>query len=214
MIPQRWFAALLGSVAAVSLAYAHPPVPVGTAGKLIAHYHMQRVPEEGPWFSLTYASEDSLSGAALPSRYAGRNHWLGSAIVLVETPRDFSALHRLQTDEVWHFYGGAPIDMVLLDPDGQCRKVTLGRNALAGEYPQFTVLHGVWQGSAPRGTAAGTYSFAGDQLSPSFDAADFEMGYRDELMRAYPQCARDIVRLTRADYAVRAQVTRESGSSR
>jgi predicted cupin superfamily sugar epimerase len=204
MIRPRYFTALLGWVAAVSIAHAHPPAPGGTAGKLIAHYQMQQVPEEGPWFGLTYSSEESLSGAALPSRYAGREHRLGSAIVLVETPRDFSAMHRLQTDEVWHFYGGAPIDMLLLDPDGRCRKVTLGPNALAGEFPQFTVLHGVWQGSAPRGMAAGTYSFAGDQLSPAFDAADFEMGFRDELVRAYPQCAHDIVRLTRPDYVIRS----------
>jgi predicted cupin superfamily sugar epimerase len=120
---------------------------------------------------------------------------------LVETEADFSAMHRLQTDEVWHFYGGAPIDMLLLYPDGHGRKITLGTNVLAGELPQFTVPHGVWQGSAPRGTSERTYSFAGDQLSPGFDYADFEMGYRDALERAYPAFTRDIQRLTRVEFA-------------
>jgi predicted cupin superfamily sugar epimerase len=175
--------------------------PRGRAARLIEHFRMQRIAQEGPWFSLTYVSEDRLEGGALPARYAGRAHAAGSAIVLVETVAEFSALHRLRTDEVWHFYGGAPIDMLLLYPDGHGRKITLGPNVLAGEFVQFTVPHDVWQGSAPRGTAPGTYSFAGDQLSPGFDYADFEMGYRDALARQYPDFARDIERLTRAQFA-------------
>ena len=184
-------------------ARADSPIPGGTAGKLIEHYHMQRVPQEGPWFSLTYVSEDSLDGASLPARYSARPHAAGSAIVLVETAADFSAMHRLQTDEVWHFYGGAPIDMLLLYPDGHGRKITLGANVLAGESPQFTVPHGVWQGSAPRANSKRTYSFAGDQLSPGFDYADFEMGYRDALRREYPAFGREIERLTRNEFVTK-----------
>jgi uncharacterized protein len=202
ILPLRWFAANAAvCLATFSMAHADPPLPGGMAGKLIEHYHMQRVPQEGPWFSLTYTSEDSLDGAGLPARYAGRSHVAGSAIVVIETVADFSAIHRLQTDEVWHFYGGTPIDMLLLYPDGHGRKITLGPNVLAGELPQFTVPHGVWQGSAPRGTSERTYSFVGDQLSPGFDYADFEMGYRDALEREYPAFARDIERLTRVEFA-------------
>jgi predicted cupin superfamily sugar epimerase/mannose-6-phosphate isomerase-like protein (cupin superfamily) len=200
------FCALLPTFAATLLfaagpAMAQTPPPTGTAGALIAHYHMQRVPQEGPWFSLTYASADELPGNALPSRYDGRSHAAGSAIVVVETPADFSAMHRLQTDEVWHFYGGSPIDMLLLYPDGSGRKITLGADVLAGQLPQFTVPHGVWQGSSPRDGADGSYSFCGDQLSPAFEVADFEMGYRDALQSAYPAFAADIARLTRPEFA-------------
>ena len=181
-----------------------PPAPTGMAGKLIDHYHMQRISQEGPWFSLTYTSADSLDGDGLPARYAGRTHPAGSAIVAVETSRDFSAMHRLQTDEVWHFYDGSSIDMLLLYPDGHGQKVTLGADVLAGELRQFTVPRGVWQGSAPRDTSAAAYSFFADQLSPGFDYADFEMGYRDVLLRAYPAFASDIARLTRAQFALSA----------
>jgi predicted cupin superfamily sugar epimerase/quercetin dioxygenase-like cupin family protein len=175
--------------------------PEGVAGKLVSHYHMQRVPDEGPWFALTYSSGDELDGLDLPARYDGRRRAAGSAIVVVETPREFSAMHRLQTDEVWHFYEGAPIDMLLLYPDGHGRRITLGSRVFAGELRQFTVPHGVWQGSVPRGKSPGTYSFAADQLSPGFDRADFEMGYRDVLQREYPRFARDIEGLTRAEFA-------------
>jgi predicted cupin superfamily sugar epimerase/mannose-6-phosphate isomerase-like protein (cupin superfamily) len=171
------------------------------AGKLIAHYHMQRIPQEGPWFTLTYQSDDSLDGSALPTRYAGRPHAAGSAIIALETAADFSALHRLQTDEVWHFYGGSPIELLLLYPDGHGQKVVLGANVLAGELPQFTVPRGVWQGSAPRGTSPQRYALFGDQLSPAFLYEDFEMGYRDALQKEYPSFAQDIERLTRAEFA-------------
>ena len=175
-------------------------MPEGMAGRLIAHYKMQRIPQEGPWFSLTYESTDRLDGADLPERYAGRSHTAGSAIMLVETSADFSAMHRLQTDEVWHFYGGSPVDMLVLYPDGTGRRITLGGDVLAGQLPQFTVPHGVWQGSMPRDRSAKAYSLAGDQLSPGFDYADFEMGYRDALQREYPAFAADIRRLTRDDF--------------
>ncbi len=172
------------------------------AGKLIEHFHMQKVPQEGCWFSLSYASDDSLDGESLPARYAGRAHPAGSAIVALETPQDFSAMHRLQTDEVWHFYDGSAIEMLLLFPDGHGQKITLGANVLAGELRQFTVPRGVWQGSAPRDKSAAAYSFFGDQLSPGFDYADFEIGYRDALRRQYPAFAHDIDRLTRVEFAV------------
>ncbi len=170
-------------------------------GQLIAHYHMQKVPQEGCWFSLAYSSADTLPGDSLPARYEGRAHPAGNAIIAVETPRDFSAMHRLQTDEVWHFYDGSPIEMLLLYPDGHGQKITLGPNVLAGQLRQFTVPRGVWQGSAPRARGPAAYSLFADQLSPGFDYADFEIGYRDALQRQYPAFARDIEHLTRAEFA-------------
>jgi predicted cupin superfamily sugar epimerase/mannose-6-phosphate isomerase-like protein (cupin superfamily) len=181
-----------------------PTAPTGMAGKLIDHYQMQKIPQEGPWFTLSYSSADTLDGDSLPVRYAGRDHPAGNAIVALETPNDFSAMHRLQTDEVWHFYDGSPLDVLLLYPDGHGQKITLGPNVLAGEFRQFTVPRGVWQGSAPHDPSAAAYSFFADQLSPGFDYADFEMGYRDALQREYPAFARDIARLTRAQFAVSA----------
>jgi hypothetical protein len=193
-------ATLLWIVGSAGAARADPPT--GMAGRLVRHYHMQRVAQEGCWFALSYASDDKIDGGALPARYAERPHAAGSAILAVVTPRDFSALHRLQTDEVWHFYGGTPLTLLLLYPDGTGRTVTLGNDVFAGELPQFTVPHGVWQGSRPRSSAPGSYAFVGTQLSPGFDYADFEIGYRDDLQHRYPAFASDISRLTRSEFSV------------
>ena len=165
---------------------------------------MKRIPQEGAWFSVTYTGEDLLDGAMLPPRYAGRAHAAGGAIVVVVTPRDFSAMHRLKTDEVWHFYSGSPLELLLLYPDGKGRTVTLGTNVLGGELAQFTVPKGVWQGAAPVTSTARSFSFVGTQMSPGFDPSDFEIGYRDELVRRYPAFAKSIGRLTRAEFITSA----------
>ncbi len=180
------------------------PAPPGEAGRLIAHFQMKRIPQEGAWFSVTYTSEDWLDGATLPPRYAGRPHAAGGAIVVVVTSRDFSAMHRLKTDEVWHFYRGSPLELLLLYPDGRGRKVTLGTNVSGGELAQFTVPKGVWQGAAPITSTTRSFSFVGTQMSPGFDAGDFEIGYRDELVRRYPAFAESIGRLTRAEFVTGA----------
>jgi uncharacterized protein len=170
------------------------------AGRLIAHFQMQRIPQEGAWFSVTYTSEDVFDGAMLPPRYAGRPHAAGGAIVVVVTPRDFSAMHRLKTDEVWHFYSGTPLELLLLYPDGSGRRVTLGTNVLGGELAQVVVPKGVWLGAAPISSTARSFSFVGTQMAPGFDSGDFEIGYRDELVRRYPAFAESIGRLTRAEF--------------
>jgi uncharacterized protein len=192
------------AVASTGARAADLPAPPGVAGRLIAHFQMKRIPQEGAWFSVTYTSEDLLDGAALPPRYAGRPHAAGGAILAVVTPRDFSAMHRLKTDEVWHFHSGSPLKLLLLYPDGEGRTVTLGTNVFGGELAQFTVPKGVWQGAAPITATARSFSFVGTQMSPGFDSSDFEIGYRDELVRRYPAFAQSIGRLTRAEFITRA----------
>lgn len=173
------------------------------AKRLIEHFKMARIPDEGCWFALTYQSADPLPAGSLPARYAPGARAAGSAIYALETPTDFSALHRLQTDEIWHYYGGAPLELLLLYPDGHSATVTLGPDVLAGQQPQFVVPRGVWQGSRPVGDDPETYTLFGDTLAPAFAYSDFEPGYRDELQRAYPQRAEHIARLTRPEFATR-----------
>ena len=119
--------------------YADPAPPGGIAGTLVRRFHMAPIPQEGAWFGVTYTSNDRIEGAGLPARYGGQSRRISSAIVALETPRDFSALHRLQSDEVWHFYSGTPLTMLLLYPDGHGETVTLGANVGAGQLPQVTV---------------------------------------------------------------------------
>ena len=163
---------------------------------------MQKIPAEGPWLTVTYRSEDLLDAKSLPSRYQG-SRVAGTAIYAVQTKEDFSAMHKLATDEIWHFYGGHPLEMLLLYPDGHGQIVVIGSDVVKGQHPQFVVPRDVWQGSRPMGAEPETYSFFGNTLAPGFEFDDFEMGYRDELQEKYPEFASYIARLTRAEFVTR-----------
>jgi uncharacterized protein len=191
---------LLG-VLATEYLYAAPR-PTATA--LIEHFNMQRIPQEGPWFTLTYSSSDTLPRGALPGRYDG-SRAAGSAIIAIITRTEFSAMHRLKTDEVWHYYGGDPLQLLILHPDGSGEVVELGSDVLGGQKLQYVVPRGSWQGSMPLGKGRDSYSMIGDTLAPSFDYSDFEMGYRTELQQRYPGYAGLIAQLTRKEFLTRPQ---------
>ena len=127
--------------------------PVGAAAKLIEQLKMEKIPVEGCWFAVTYTSTIKLAGDALPERY-GSPRPAGGAIYALVTREDFSGMHRLKTDEIWHFYAGDPIELLLLQPDGRSEVVSLGSDVLAGQQPQFTVPAGAWMGARPARASA------------------------------------------------------------
>jgi predicted cupin superfamily sugar epimerase len=169
---------------------------------LIKHFKMQRIPDEGPWFTLTYRSDDLLPVSELPKRYAGARV-AGNAIIALITRSEFSALHKLKTDEVWHYYLGDPLQLLILHPDGSGEVVILGPDVLRGQQLQHVVPRGCWQGAMPTRSKSDAYTVFGDTLAPGFEYSDFEMGYREELQRTYPHYAGLIERLTRSEFVTR-----------
>lgn len=170
----------------------------GAARAIIDRFGMERIPQEGAWFAPSFRSDESatISGT---TRYPGRRDaW--SAIYCLQTRDDFSGLHRLATDELWHFYDGSPLELLLLHPNGTGETLLLGRDLVAGQRPQLLVPRGVWQASRPIGGAE-AWTFFGNTLAPGFDYADFEIGYRSELTACYPAFASKIAELTRPEHA-------------
>jgi len=182
-----------------------------TAKQLIDKLKMQLIPGEGAWFAVTYKSQEHIDGEAA-SHVTGL-HYGYSAIFALETKVDFSAMHKLVTDEMWHFYGGVPVEMLLLYPDGHGETVIIGPDVLAGQRPQFLVPRGVWQGSRPLGGGPDAYSFFGTTLTPGFEYADYEQGYRDDLQAKYPAFAPMIAELTRVEFASRPSSVHEAAPS-
>lgn len=182
-------------VAAASFVPVHA-APVGPAAKLIAHFGMELIPGEGAWFKVTYNSAERIPAAALPPRY-GAPRLVGTSIYALITREDFSAMHRLKTDEIWHFYQGDPIELLLLHPDGRGEVVTLGSDPLAGQQPQYTVKAGTWMGARPAKATPEAYALFGCTMAPGFDYADYEPGYRDVLQKQFPAQAALIAALTR-----------------
>src|SRR5262249_56808086 len=122
----------------------------------------------------------------------GSDRRASTAIYYLLTPGTFSALHRLQTDEVFHFYLGDPVRMLQLLPDGTGRTVVLGPDVLAGQHLQVMVPRGVWQGSLLE--PGGEFALLGCTVAPGFEYVDYEHGDREGLIARYPQFAELIER--------------------
>jgi hypothetical protein len=148
--------------------------------------HLEPLPGEGGFFIETHRSGESLAAAA----GTRGGHALSTAIYYLITPRAFSALHRIRSDEIFHFYLGDPVEMLQLAPDGSGRVVTLGTDLDAGMRPQVAVPRGTWQGTrlVPGGRAA----LLGTTVSPGFEPAEYEPGDREVLARSHPQF-RDLI---------------------
>ncbi len=155
--------------------------------KLIRH-------PEGGWYRETYRSPEVIARTALPSRFGG-DRVFSTAIYFLLEGDDFSALHRIKADEVWHFYDGQPLTVHVIDPDGRYTSVRLGRDVAAGEQLQAVVPAGNLFGATSAGP--GSFALVGCTVAPGFDFADFEMPGREELCRLYPQHRAVIERLTR-----------------
>lgn len=105
-----------------------------------------------------------------------------------------STLHRLKTDEVWHFYLGDPLEMTLLFQDGSSRQVILGQDLFNGQQVQFAVPRGAWQGA--RLLPGGSFALVGTTMAPGFTNEDYEPGDRAELLAQYPHERERILALT------------------
>lgn len=107
-----------------------------------------------------------------------------SAIYYLFTPQGHSRMHRVKSDEIFHFYGGDPLEMVLLYPDGHSETLELSANFLGGGRPQIVIPAGVWQGTRLQG--GGKWALIGATVSPGFEFADYEEGLRADLLEKYP----------------------------
>lgn len=167
-----------------------------TAKQVIDLLKLEPLPVEGGYFRQTYLASDSISQAALPARYDGDKPF-SSAIYYLLQGNDFSALHKLKTDEVYHFYLGDPVEMLLLHPDGTSEVLVLGQAIEARQIVQVAVPRDVWQGS--RLLKGGQWALLGTTMAPAFEVSDFELGEREALARLYPERVELIRALTRTE---------------
>ncbi|MFB3883573.1 MAG: cupin domain-containing protein [Thermodesulfobacteriota bacterium] len=167
-----------------------------TAEQIKTLLNLKPHPKEGGYFAETYRSEETIPEEALPKRYHGDRPY-ATAIYYFVTPESFSMIHRLKSDEIFHFYLGDPVEMLQLYPDGTGRMITLGSNLLSGMAPQILVPKGVWQGARLR--HGGRFALLGTTVSPGFELVDYEAGERDQLLKSYPEFRDLILALTKGN---------------
>lgn len=143
---------------------------------------LQPHPCEGGWFVRTYESATMAEGGARRT---------GTAIYYLLEPDTFSEMHRLASDEIFHFYAGDAVEQLQLFPDGTGKRVLIGNDLGAGERPQVVVPAGVWQGARMVSGLAGGCGWAllGCTVSPGFEFEDYEAEGSEFFERGWPEWA-------------------------
>ena len=138
---------------------------------------------EGGSFRETYRSPIILDKQCLDPGFSGPRS-VSTTIYLLLEKGQYSAFHKISSDETWHFYEGDPLDILAFDDNGKLITHKLGRNFSEGESFQVVIPAGSWFGS--RVAAGGTYSLVGCTVAPGFDFADFQLAGREQLTSMYP----------------------------
>ncbi len=158
-----------------------------TVSELVELWQLTKLPQEDVLFTPTYESAGKGPD--------GKPLCTAMVAVFTAEPGSFSDMHRLPTDEIWHFYLGDPVELLLLHPDGGDELIILGTDVLAGQRVQTTVPAGTWMGGRLR--PGGEYGVYGNTMAPGFVPSDFEPGDRTDLTGRWPHRAELITALTR-----------------
>jgi predicted cupin superfamily sugar epimerase len=150
--------------------------------RVIELFNLKPQPFEGGYFRETYRSEEIIEAGHLPERYISDRH-ISTAIYYLLTPDTVSKIHKLKSDEIFHFYLGDAVTMLLLYPDGRSDTVTLGSDIENGQLVQKVVPRGVWQGA--KLCEGGRFALMGTTVAPGFEPEDFELAERQELLNKF-----------------------------
>lgn len=162
-----------------------------TVQQLIEQFGLIPHPEGG-CYKETYRSTEFISKQALPERFTGQR-FHSSAIYFLLVQGNFSAFHRIKSDECWHFYAGDTLCVHMISPSGQLTTIYLGNKP--GTVYQYVVPAGYWFASET--APGGSFSFVGCTVAPAFDFADFELADSNTLAQQFPQHSEIIQRLCR-----------------
>lgn len=163
-----------------------------TAQDFIDHLQLQPHPEGG-FYKETYRSSGIIPGAALQQGNFSGDRSYSTAIYFLLQQRDFSAFHRIKSDECWHFYAGDALLVHVIDRLGNYTCTRLGKDVEGGDTLQFVVPANAWFASEPAPGSA--FALVGCTVAPGFAFDDFEMAEEKTLLQEFPQHLALVTRL-------------------
>ena len=173
---------------------------------LIERFRLEELPVEGGYFCETYLSEESIAAEDLPDRYGVKKPFGTAMFYLLTADSDsFSAMHKVPTDEIFHFYLGDPVEMLLLFPDGRSERIILGQDLMKDQFVQYAVPRDVWQGSHL--LPGGEWALLGTTMAPGWTYDDFQGATREKLIPQYPDQADLIRQLTNPELPLRMRAS-------
>ena len=160
----------------------------------ISKLNLQSHPEGG-YYSEVYRSDEIIPNTSLNIRYDGSRS-ISTSIYFLLDENQFSAFHKIKSDELWHFYDGSAIKLYLISEDGKLEIQNVGINIDRNEVPQIVIPKNVWFAAEP--IDRGSYTLVGCTVAPGFDFNDFELGERKDLIRKFPHHRELITKFTRS----------------
>ena len=149
---------------------------------------------EGGYFKEVYRSSEEIDSGALPSRFKGNRSFCTSIYFLLEKGQ-FSAFHRIKSDETWHYYDGDPLTIYVINSQGKLDLFKLGLDPKNNFLPQVIIPANCWFASKSNGD----FTLVGCTVSPGFDFHDFTMANRDKLINQFPDLINEIKQFTLGD---------------
>lgn len=137
---------------------------------------------EGGFYKEVYRSEEDINESSLNHRFPSKRN-ISSSIYFLLEKGDFSAFHKIKSDEIWHFYDGDMIEIYSISPDGDLTINKLGLDLANNESPQLCIPHGYLFAAR----TSGDYTLVGCTVAPAFDFSDFEMPDKKSLKALFPE---------------------------
>jgi predicted cupin superfamily sugar epimerase len=186
---------ILGLICFGLVAQASGGREMTSADDVIRVLDLKPLPDEGGYYRETYRSAKINAPGQIFGFNSPEPRVISTAIYFLVRPESFSALHRIKSDEVFHFYAGDSVEMIQIDESGNIAHVTIGSDIFNGETPQVVVRKGTWQ--ALRLKSGGAWALMGTTVSPGFEFSDFELGEREKMIKMFPQLSDDIIKFSR-----------------
>lgn len=153
-----------------------------------AQYYIQKLNlaahPEGGYFKEVYRSDELIKANALPKRYSGNRNFATAIYFLLEG-KQFSAFHKIESDETWHFYAGSSITLMMINEAGNYSEVIIGNNLDHNEHLQFTIERNTW--FAAKVNKEDSFSLLGCTVAPGFDFNDFVLAEKTAMLKIFPQ---------------------------
>ena len=143
---------------------------------------------EGGFYRETYRSAESMTTRG------GAERRVSTGILFLLPKGDKSLLHRIKSDEQWHYHLGGALRLTQISPEGKVEDFIMGPDFSKGQKLQHVVPARYWFGAEP--VEGSEFCLVGCTVAPGFDFADFDLGARAALLTRFPNATETVMRLT------------------
>lgn len=159
----------------------------------IKKLQLKKHPEGGYYKEIYRAGEMIIFDR--PDKREKKKRSYSTSIYFLLEGKQFSSFHKIKSDELWHFYDGSPVKIIMISDSGKLTEMILGKNLEEKQKFQFVVPKNTWFASELLNKRS--FALVGCTVSPGFDFDDFELAKRDDLLSKFPQHSKIITALTR-----------------